>query len=308
MTGLAVLLALGLALIWLIAVFATAWRLTHPVRRTYASMVRRNLPGDPSELPGAGRAFTQWPLASRGRELPVWDIPGDDPAGPVAILTHGWGNSRYDALTRLSAFLPRCSRVIAWDQPGHGDAPGTCDLGVGEAQDLTELLNHIDAPRLVLFGWSMGAGVSIACAAANPERIVGVIAQAPYRLAYTPARGVLRESALPWRATLWPAMWAIGVLRGRSPGWAGKWPAFDRAQHASKLRCPLLVLHGENDRVCPPEDGHQIAEAAAHGRFISIPNAGHNGLWANPDTTTVLVRHIGDMLKDLSTPHAAIVQ
>lgn len=308
MTGLATLLALGLALLWVIAVAATAWKLTHPPRRTYASMLRRNLPGDPSELPGGGRAFTQWTLTSRGRELPVWDIPGDEPTGPALILTHGWGNSRYDALTRLATFLPRCSRLIAWDQPGHGDAPGACDLGVGEAQDLAALLNHIDAQRLVLFGWSMGAGVSIACAAAHPERIVGVIAQAPYRVAYTPARGVLRESALPWRATLWPAMWAIGLLRGRAPGWAGNWPDFDRAQHASKLRCPLLVLHGENDRVCPPEDGHQIAEAAAHGQFISIQNAGHNGLWANPETTTVLVRHIGDMLKDLSTPHAATVQ
>lgn len=308
MTGLATLLALGLALVWLIAVFATAWRLTHPVRRTYASMVRRNLPGDPSELPGGGRAYAQWMLTSRGRELPVWDIPGDNPEGPAAVLTHGWGNSRYDALTRLAPFLPRCSRVIAWDQPGHGDAPGTCDLGVGEVEDLAELLKQIDAERLVLFGWSMGGGVSIACAAAHPQRLVGVIAQAPYRLAYTPARGVLRESALPWRATLWPAMWAIGVLRGRSPGWAGRWPAFDRAELVKELRCPLLVLHGEADRVCPLGDGRSISDAAPDGRLVALPGAGHNGLWASAETKAALEREIGAFLDRVLAARPAPVQ
>lgn len=303
MTGFIALLAIGLAILWLLGVITTAWRLTHPNRRTYAFMLRRGLPGDPGELPGEPRAFTNWTLTSRGRELPVWDIKGDDPAGPPVILTHGWGNSRYDALLRLAPFLPRVSRVIMWDQPGHGDAPGTCDLGVGEAQDLAALIERIDADRVVLFGWSLGAGVSIAAAASKPERIVAVLAQAPYRLAYTPAKGVLSEAALPWRATLWPAMMLIGLVRRRKLTWAGQWPCFDRAAYAAKLNAPLLVIHGEQDRVCPLEDGRSIAESAPDGRLVVLPGAAHNGLWANPETKAALEREIGAFLDEvLSVP------
>ncbi|MCA9273598.1 MAG: alpha/beta hydrolase [Phycisphaerales bacterium] len=304
MTGFIALLAIGLAILWLLGVITTAWRLTHPNRRTYAFMLRRGLPGDPSELPGEPRAFTQWTLTSRGRELPVWDIVGDAADGPVIILTHGWGNSRYDALLRLAPFLPRASRVVAWDQPGHGDAPGTCDLGVGETQDLAALIERIDAERIVLFGWSLGAGVSIA-AASKSERVIAVLAQAPYRLAYTPAKGVLSEAAMPWRATLWPAMMLIGLVRGRKLTWAGQWPGFDRAAYAAKLAAPLLVIHGEQDRVCPLEDGRSIAEAAPDGRLVVLPGAPHNGLWANPETKAALEREIGAFLDGvLSEPSA----
>ncbi|MFI4892403.1 MAG: alpha/beta fold hydrolase [Phycisphaerales bacterium JB058] len=296
MTGFIALLAIGLVILWLLGVFSTAWRLTHPNRRTYAYMLRRGLPGDPGELPGEPRAFTQWTLTSRGRELPVWEITGDDPNGPAIILTHGWGNSRYDALLRLGPFLPRASRIIAWDQPGHGDAPGTCDLGVGEAQDLAALVEQVDAERIVLFGWSLGAGVSVAAAASNPARIVAVLAQAPYRLAYTPAKGVLSEAALPWRATLWPAMVLIGLIRRRKLTWAGAWDGFDRAAYAGRLAAPLLVIHGEEDRVCPLEDGRDIAEAAPNGRLVTIPGAPHNGLWANPETNAALEREIAAFL------------
>lgn len=309
MTGLLTLLGVGLALLWVLGVASTAWRLTHPTRRTYAWMLRRNLPGDPSELPGGGRAFTQWTLASRGLELPVWDIPGDNPAGPIAILTHGWGNSRYDSLLRLAPFLPRCSRILAWDQPGHGDAPGTCDLGVGETTDLAALVAHIGSDRpIVLFGWSMGAGVSIAVASRTEAPIVGVLAQAPYRVAYTPARGVLSEAALPWRATLWAAMALLGLIRGRTPRWAGQWEAFDRANLARSLGCRLLVLHGEADTVCPIEDARDIASAAPNGRLVTLPGAPHNGLWANPETKGVLEREIAAFLDDVTVERTPSVQ
>ncbi len=296
MTGLIQLLALGLALLWILGVVSTAWRLTHPNRRTYAYMLRRNLPGDPSELPNGGREYSQWTFTSRTRELPVWDIKGDNAQGPIAILTHGWGNSRYDALLRLEPFLSRCSRIIAWDQPGHGDAPGTCDLGVGESDDLDALLAQINATGVVLFGWSMGAGVSIACAAHSPGRVACMIALAPYRIAYTPAKGVLSEASLPWRATLWPAFWLIGAVRRRTPRWAGKWSGFDRAELARSIRCPLLVLHGEADTVCPLQDGREIAEAAPDGRLVVLPGAPHNGLWANPESKATLEREIGAFL------------
>lgn len=280
-----ILFAVGLVLAWCLAVGYVAWVLTHPPRRTYASAVARGRPGDPSELPGPARAWRSWSVRSRGLELPVWEVEGDAPRGPVLVLTHGWGDSRIGGLARLSHLARLASRLILWDLPAHGEAPGLCRLGTAEEADLLALIDQLsprqigedERPRLVLYGWSLGAGLSIV-AAASDDRIAAVIAEAPYRLPQTPAINVMRARALPWRTNLPPAFWLLGVLFGVGPRWA----AFDRAAHAAALRCPLLVLHGEEDAISPPEDGRAIAEAAPQGRMAMIAGGGHNDLWTEP--------------------------
>lgn len=273
--GLVVLLAIGLALLWGWLVAYTAWMLTHPPRRTYGSAVARGRPGDPSELP-TPRPFSSWTFRSRGMDLPVWEIAGDRPDGPAVILTHGWADSRIGALARVAAIAPAASRIIAWDLPGHGEAPGICRLGGAEAEDLLALIERVDGPAgVALYGWSLGAGASIA--AAGRAAVLGVIAEAPYRLPATPARNVLRARGMPWRTTLRPALWAVRLAG--APGLRDA--AFDRAALAAKVSCPLLVLHGEMDAVCPLDDGRAIAGAAPYGRLVVIPGGGHNDLWTD---------------------------
>ena len=58
------------------------------------------------------------------------------------------------------------------------------------------------------------------------------------------------------------------------------WRGFDRAAWASRVRCPVLVLHGTEDGVSPVEDGRAIA-AASRGTMIEINGAGHNDLWTD---------------------------
>lgn len=274
-TGLAILLAIGLAVLWTAGVVLSAWALLHPPRRTYSAAVARGRAGDPSELSEGARAFDTWELECRGRRLPVWDVKGDDAGGPVVVLTHGWGDSRIGGLVRLPALLPVASRVLLWDMPGHGEAPGVCGLGVGEVQDLIALLDRVAGQRVVLMGWSLGAGVSIA-AAARTKLVSGVIAEAPYRLARTPATNVIRSRGLP-ASIIMPVVFAMapavvgGGIRARR---------FDRCRHAAGLACPLLVIHGSDDAVCPCVDGREIA-AAGRGEMIEVAGAGHNDLWTD---------------------------
>lgn len=290
--GLLLLLLVGLLLLWAATVAWTAWLLTHPPRRTLAWAISRGVPADPSQLPRP-RDLRQWTFRTRGLDLPVWDVQGDDPAGPVVVMTYGWSDSRIGALRRLEAVAPVASRLIVWEQEGHGDphdVPGLCRLGTREPDDLCALLEQVDdgGRGVVLFGWSLGAGASIVAAARQGvrERIRAVIAEAPYRFAPTPARNVLRLRGMPWRATLMPAMGVIGLVQRLAPNW-GTGPAFDRAAHAARLACPLLVLHGTDDEVCPIEDGRAIAAAAPtlphhpHGRIVEIDGGRHNSLWTD---------------------------
>jgi len=284
--GLAQLLLVGLLLAFLWSVAWTIWRLTHPPRRTYASALARGRPGDPGELPagpgGERRTFTSWPLRTiDGLDLPVWDMRGDDPAGPVLIMTHGWGDSRIGALTRAQPLFASVSRVVMWDLRGHGDAPGTSRLGTREVDDLIALIAHVkgDTPECVaLLGWSLGAGVSIAAAARDPDRAMCVIAEAPYRLAITPARNVLRGMGLPRGISTRVAFWLLGLDFGVGPSWRG----FDRAAFASQLRAQLLVIHGDADDICPIDDARAIAVSSTRAELIEVRGAGHHSLWSTP--------------------------
>jgi pimeloyl-ACP methyl ester carboxylesterase len=291
--GLAVLLLVGLLIAVAAMTLYTVRVLTHPPRRTYASALARNRPGDPGELDRKFK-WTAWDLRWRHLDLPVWDIEGEKPEGPIIVLTHGWGDSRIGGLTRVGPLAPLASRLILWDMPGHGEAKGTCSLGTHEVAALLALIERIGKP-VVLYGWSLGAGVSIA-AEAGVEREPGprsladtgvraVIAEAPYRLPQTPARNVLLSYALPHRINLPLAMRYLGMRLGVGAHWRG----FDRAALAAKMQAPLLVIHGAQDLICPVEDGEQIAAAAPRHEITRIEAGGHHSLWTDAATASLCV-------------------
>ncbi len=285
--GLLLLLGEGLVVALAALVAHTVWTITHPPRRTFTTALAAGRPTDPSKLPEAP-AFEEWSFqaarGSRSLDLPVWDIRGRNAGGPVVILTHGWGDSRLGALSRVPSLLDRASRIIAWDMAGHGEAPGTCSLGHREVDDLLSLVERIGRERAIeLFGWSMGAGVSIAAAARigelkDPPELAGVIAESAYRLVGTSARNMLIARGLPYRVNLPLALRWIGWRCGAGATWRGS----DRVPMAAAIGCPVLFVHGQEDVISPLDDAFVLAGAAKNARVDVIPGAGHVGLWSDP--------------------------
>ncbi|HVZ94831.1 MAG TPA: alpha/beta hydrolase [Phycisphaerales bacterium] len=393
MFGLVILFSMGLALAYALVVWMTVRRLRRPPRRTAAWAVSRGLPANPGEMNPA-REFESFALRLDERtrdESPAWSIAGDargatggtkeagrasDSLAPIIIVTPGWGDSRVTMLGRVNELAKLASRVIVWDPPGHGEAPGLCALGTREPEMITRLVEwacdnygareHLDsshaqrgapplrnspaedensaqaslvtgetghAPPIVLFGFSLGAGASIVAAASDratgfrgsermpgsprgasqtvsriPQaapRIAAVIAEAPYRFPWTPARNVLRAIGLPHRVVL-RAVFAVlgmrlgvGVTWGRAHGGVG----FDRAKHAAGLRMPLLILHGEADEVCPVADSEAIVKAATHANgtnttLARIAGGTHLVLWSPPSDGLLI--SIADFIRGAS--------
>ncbi|MEM8756634.1 MAG: alpha/beta hydrolase [Planctomycetota bacterium] len=296
--GLLMLLGVGFGVAWAGVALYSSWMLTHPVRRGYAAALARGRPGEPGEL-DAAPPWHAFSVESRGQSLAAWEIVGENPQGPTLVMTHGWSDGKVGGLVRAEPLLSACRRIVLWDMPGQGDSPGRCDLGWSEPTDLGAVLNSLEDPsQIVLYGWSMGAGVSIA-AAADDDRVAGVIAEAPYRSAFTPAKNVLRSRGLPWRLTLGPALSLLGLLRGRGPLWMLRGSWFDRAELAGRVACPLLVLHGTRDVISPIEDGRDIAQAAPRGRLIEIEDATHNGMWTADATRDHARRRTLEFLADV---------
>lgn len=297
--GLMVLLVIGAGVLWGAVVVVTAWALTRPPRRGEGWAVARGLATDPgawAQQSGEGEVrWEKWTARLRGGrcEIEVWDVAGRRADGPVVVFTPGWGESRVSSMVRMGAWVRGASRVVMWDPPGLGDSPRglMCGLGTRETGDLVDLVETVVGGRaawaaapVVLHGYSMGAGVSLAAAevlAARGVAVAMVIAEAPYCLPATPAAAVMRLRGLPWRWTVGPALGLAGWMLGAGRGWRRAGGPFDRrerARGAATGGCAVVVIHGSEDAVCPVEDGREIA-AAGSGRVVELAGVGHTDVW-----------------------------
>jgi len=276
--GIIALLSIAAALLAIIGTAAITYTLYHPQRRTMGYALATGLPTDPSEI---GFSFIERRFRfTDGSSTLGWIIEGSNPTGPTVIMTHGWSSSRYASLARVPVFARFASRVVVYDMRGHGDSTATiCRLATTETDDLHELIDQIDQADtpdtpVVLFGSSMGAGISIVAAAnCSGQPIAGVITEGIYRYALEPIIGQMRQHKYP----VYPIVWFVGLLLSIHLGWLGR---FDRARHASQIHVPILVMHGTADPISRLESSRQIAQAAQAGKLVEFQGYGHTNLAA----------------------------
>jgi len=302
--GLLQLLVIGFVIYLIALIVYTIRSLTHPYRQSYASAIHRSIAGDPGELDDPVSFEERTTKGIRG-ELALWVLPGKNPEGPRVVMTHGWGSSKIGGLKRLEPIIEHASSVVLWDLPGHGESCSRTRMGVDEHRDLEYILDATDDPRVdgqrrdvVLYGWSMGAGISLggARALSDDYSIVGVICESAYIDAITPARNVIKLRGVPYRLNLQPAMAIIGMRLGVGPRWKG----FARDQIAKEIELPMLVLHGTDDPVCPIGDGEAIAGSAPNAELVKIMGGGHNNLWSDEVFAAQMSASIGSFLSALS--------
>src|SRR5262249_32188833 len=110
---------------------------------------------------------------------------------------------------------------------------------------------------LVLYGESLGSGVAVRMA--NERRVGAVILEAAY------------TSIADVAALLFPFVPARWLVLDR----------FDNLAHVHDLSAPVLIIHGERDRLVPVALGRALYSAASDPKYaLWIPEGGHNDLWA----------------------------
>ncbi len=268
--GLVILLLVALLAVLVTVALVGAYVVSHPPRLTAAVALGRGLPIEAEEV--FGRYERLDVTAADGVRIDVWLLRGGRAAGPAVFLLHGWGDSRYGLLEAGRLLAPHVSRIAVYDQRAHGESlHRRATGGAAEADDLRRVIEairpHLDHRPLLLVGHSMGGVLAIGQAAALGA--AGVIADSPYLDPIDVMKRMMRLMRVPAFAIL-PMMLAwMRLLGGRR----------DTAPHtdelAARLTVPLLVLHGEADRVVPVAHARQIADAAPHGRLVTIAGADH---------------------------------
>jgi fermentation-respiration switch protein FrsA (DUF1100 family) len=194
-----------------------------------------------------------------GESLVLWFSPprGD---GPVLLFLHGNGGAIADRADRFAFYQSRGFGVAFLSWRGYGGSTGSpSETGlVIDAKAAYDHLRGLGHPpgRIVLVGESLGTGPAVQLAAANP--VGAVVLEAPYSAAVDLAR-----AAYPWLP--------VGLLMKDQ---------FRSRDHIGAVRAPVLILHGEKDRVIPPGFGKRLYEAAQDPKaFLSLGPVGHEALF-----------------------------
>jgi pimeloyl-ACP methyl ester carboxylesterase len=265
------LLLFGLALLLAAGALMIVRGISRPPRKTYAQALAQGDPTDPADLERTGQSIT-FDLPD-GSTTPGWLVAGDNPTGPTVVILHGFGDSRYGALTRVPRLAPYASRLVAFDFRGQGEAEAAYSQGgAAEADDTIAVLEQLEDQRIVLFGYSMGAQIAIAAAARlgqrGETRLAGVIADGPYQHWQTPIVNTLRCKGLP----AFPLVNLAGLLIACR---AGRAVLFNRKDEALRLSVPLLILHGQADPICPLSEARALAEAAPMSTLVTFETGTH---------------------------------
>lgn len=225
-------------------------------------------------------------------------------AGPPVVLLHGFPLDRTMWRQVAPALGAAGFHVVLPDLPGHGanavpDGPLTMDA---TAEAVLDLLDHLDLPRFVLGGFSMGGYVALAVAEAAPHRLRGLALLGSRAAADTDkaragrqatADEVRQKGMRPLVASMLPKMLSDRALRhetelvdevrammerqppeGAAAALLGMGARPDRLAPLIALRCPVLVVAAERDPVVPVEEARRLAEAA-RGTLAVVPAAAH---------------------------------
>lgn len=213
---------------------------------------------------------------SDGVSLAARSFPAVSPVRGVVVLVHGFGSSMSDrsveGLARVLA--DHGLEVVTYDSRGHGRSTGSCTLGDVEHRDVAAAAAYASGRRapLVLVGASMGAVAVLrhSVSSANPLGVVTISSPDTWRLPPT-ARLALATFLTRTRVGRRVAARRMGVRV--STRW--NHPAPPR-ELVSRLRLPLAIVHGLDDRMIPARAAVDLAAAAGGPVKLSlVPGMGH---------------------------------
>jgi len=242
---------------------------------------------------------------------------GDD----TLFFSHGllWSGEMF---REQVAALKGRYRVITFDHRGQGRSERTRErLDMDSlAEDAAELIRQLSPHKPVHFaGLSMGGFVAMRLAARHPQLLKSCI------LLETSADPEVEENKGKYRQLTWVvrllgtklvAGKVMQIMFGKTfltddsraelrREWRGRLESLDRDIHRAvaavtsrsgiyeelkNIRCPTLVIVGEEDVATVPAKSERIHQAITGSELVRIPRAGHTSTIENPDAVTHAIR------------------
>jgi pimeloyl-ACP methyl ester carboxylesterase len=244
-------------------------------------------------------------LASRARDVTIpgpvlplkaWLVtPEAAPRGTV-LLVHGWSSDGGRMASLAAPLVSRGFAALLVDLPGHGRT-GPVEMYNGKlmVDDIAVVAgwmaaNEEAAPRpWAILGYSFGGLGAYVSAARDPRWSALVLLAAPI--------GAMEATKLYFDGLGLPGSFLIRMLRPSFARLVGVDPdTYDGPRNLPSVGVPVMIVHGDDDRVVPVSHAEGLAASVAGGlgTLVRVPGADHNELM----TDETVGRRIADFLAE----------
>lgn len=239
-----------------------------------------------------GLAYQQVIFKTRdGLELLGWFLPAKGPALGTVLQLHGNAENISTHFASLAWMPARGFNVFIFDYRGYGASEGSATLAgaqidIDAALDALLARNDIDKDRIVMYGQSLGGALAAYYVAHSPrrDRLRALILESTFSDYVDIAREKFADHWITW-----PFQWLPYLTVDDS---------FSPLPSMAKISpLPLLVLHGDQDRIVPVHHGKRLYDAALEPKQMWIvPGAGHIQTTGDPAVRERLVAYLREVL------------
>ena len=232
--------------------------------------------GSPADL---GMKFKQVDIAGRGGvNLFGWHILATTkPDQPTVLIMHGWGVNAEVVMPVAHPFYMAGYNVLLVDTRNHGqsDSDGHSSMPTF-AHDIESGLDWLkqqpETGKIAIVGHSVGAAASLLVASRRRD-MDAVISIASFAHPEWLMQRYLKTLHIP------KPLVAV-VLRYVEHIIGHRFEAIAPINSARKIRCPVLLVHGEADKTIPVSDVHAIAKNCGDQNIktLLIPDADHDSV------------------------------
>jgi fermentation-respiration switch protein FrsA (DUF1100 family) len=216
---------------------------------------------DPARTPPAAAGLPQAEevtlTSADGEKLIAWYVPARD-AKPLVIYFHGNTGALNLRAGRFKWLISDGTGLLGLSYRGYGGSTGK-PSEAGMIKDAAAAYDfaaaRYPAKRIVVWGESLGTAIAVAVAAEHD--VSGVILDAPFT-----SMAAIGAAAYPFA----PVRWLVT-------------DSFRSDERIARVKAPLLVLHGEQDRIVPIVFGEKLfALAKEPKKMVRFPLGGHVNL------------------------------
>ena len=231
----------------------------------------------------------------RGRNLSAWLVmppgherggPGgpDGPGGPhglvgaaqpgepvpAVLVMHGWGGNAAMMAPVVPPLHAAGMAVLLLDARCHGHSDGEAFTSMPRfAEDIAAGLAWlrrqpgIDGRRLALIGHSVGAAASLLHASRHHD-VRAVASLSSFAHPQEVMRRFMADKRVPYPVLGWYVLRHVQRVIGHT------FDAIAPLHTITRLRCPVLLVHGLQDRTVPFDDARRLQAASADARLLPV--------------------------------------
>lgn len=221
-------------------------------------------------------------------------------SGPAVLMIHGLGATSNSWGPQVSV-LSRSFTVIRPDLRGAGRSVTAGEISV--AAHVSDMIAHLDengVDKAHVVGWSYGSVIAQHLATLYPNRVDSLVLLGPIDEPTPAAREALHARAANARTAgmvdIADALSQMGtsaatkinqpqtiafaresLMRQDPEGYAQICESAAAAVAAplDQIKCPTMVLTGDEDKTAPPSSAELLAESISDSTFAILPQCGH---------------------------------